>query len=227
MYPEFDVTTHVVEPFEVPSHWQRYRGVDYNYAAPAACVWIAVDEKMGFWGYREYYRPFRTPEQVASDIRVMEGPDERVVMRMADPTLFAETGRPRIADLYAQGGVHLLEGSRDKAAGFAHVREALRLVDGQPRFRVFSNCTNLISEFKGYMRKRSLRPEATNPSEEAQKKNDHAMDALRYFFTMWYSASDKAPDDDDEPPDNRKKGSAAARLASLLPQETEEYGWST
>jgi hypothetical protein len=34
-FPEFNNTTHVVEPFEIPNGWYKFRAADWGYSSPA------------------------------------------------------------------------------------------------------------------------------------------------------------------------------------------------
>ena len=42
-FAEFSLDTHVISPFELPSWWERLKGIDYGYAAESCCLWGAVD----------------------------------------------------------------------------------------------------------------------------------------------------------------------------------------
>ena len=43
-FKNFDRTIHVIEPFEIPKEWTRYRAIDYGLDM-LACYWIAIDTK--------------------------------------------------------------------------------------------------------------------------------------------------------------------------------------
>jgi hypothetical protein len=42
-FAEFEVETHVIPPFEIPSWWERVKSVDYGYAAESCCLWAVID----------------------------------------------------------------------------------------------------------------------------------------------------------------------------------------
>ena len=42
-FPEFDMEAHIIAPFELPSWWERVKGVDYGYASESCCLWAAID----------------------------------------------------------------------------------------------------------------------------------------------------------------------------------------
>ena len=45
----------MVDPFDVPSGWQKFRAADWGYASPACCLWFAIDYDNNLWIYREFY----------------------------------------------------------------------------------------------------------------------------------------------------------------------------
>ena len=42
-FPEFSKTTHVVEPFDIPKGWYKFRSADWGYSSPACVLWFVVD----------------------------------------------------------------------------------------------------------------------------------------------------------------------------------------
>ena len=52
---------HVVKPFRLDTNWMRYRGIDWGYSNPAACIWMAVDYEGNHYQYREFYEAGNTP----------------------------------------------------------------------------------------------------------------------------------------------------------------------
>ena len=63
--------------------------------------------------------------------------------------------------------------NKDLFSGIARVKSYLKNADGKPRLFIFKTCTNLIREIKGY-----FWSESDNPV----KKDDHALDELRYYI---------------------------------------------
>ena len=54
-FPEFNRRTHVVEPFDIPASWPRFRAADYGYSSYSAVVWFAVSPAEQLIVYREMY----------------------------------------------------------------------------------------------------------------------------------------------------------------------------
>ena len=46
-FSEFSRLINVVEPFDIPSEWRRYRAMDEGYSDPFVCLWFAVEPKSG------------------------------------------------------------------------------------------------------------------------------------------------------------------------------------
>lgn len=66
VFDSFDPTIHVVEPFEIPSDWARYRTIDLGTANPFVCLWWAKDPvNDALYAYREIYMSNRTVDKHA------------------------------------------------------------------------------------------------------------------------------------------------------------------
>lgn len=70
---EWDRNIHVVDDFEIPADWTRYRGLDHGITNPTACLWAAVSPPKGDFGsdvviYREFYSQGRTVTENVIDI---------------------------------------------------------------------------------------------------------------------------------------------------------------
>ena len=65
---EWDSGVHVIAPFDIPSHWTLYRGLDHGSVHPAASLCGAVSPAGDLFLYRDYLRTGRVPSQVAQDV---------------------------------------------------------------------------------------------------------------------------------------------------------------
>jgi hypothetical protein len=70
---EWDSTKHVIEPFDIPAHWSRFRGVDHGDKHPSACLWAAVSPAGDMFIYRDWLRTGLVASQVAKEIIEMSG----------------------------------------------------------------------------------------------------------------------------------------------------------
>jgi len=54
VYNDWDRDYHVIEPFDIPKHWTRYRSIDHGRTNPTACLWAAASPKGDLYLYDEY-----------------------------------------------------------------------------------------------------------------------------------------------------------------------------
>ena len=55
-FPEWSEKIHVVDNFDIPEHWYRWRGLDNGYADPFYWAWLAVSPEGIVYLYREFTR---------------------------------------------------------------------------------------------------------------------------------------------------------------------------
>ena len=78
-----------------------------------------------------------------------------------------------VTELFYENGINAdPKVNKDLFSGIQTVKSYLKGKNG-PRLYVFRNCVNLIREFKGYF---------WGDNDVPQKKDDHALDELRYFL---------------------------------------------
>jgi len=75
VFDEWNVEKHFIEPlWETPPHeYTLYRGVDHGVTNPTACVYLAVDDKMNIFMYREYYARGRLISENVQEIVRLAG----------------------------------------------------------------------------------------------------------------------------------------------------------
>jgi len=56
VYDEWDEKRHLIDPFDIPDSWTRYRAIDHGINNPTACIWAAVSPNGNVVIYREYYQ---------------------------------------------------------------------------------------------------------------------------------------------------------------------------
>lgn len=178
-FSEFSRARHVIDPFDIPSHWYRFKGVDYGYAAPSAVVWCAVDpEDKTIIVYRELYAKGLTGEMLADRMLDLEMLDPSTVSGVLDTAAWNKTGYtgPTIGETLNRAGLKLRPADKNRLAGKIQVHERLRpnMNSGRPGLQFFSSCKNLIREIE------SLPTDPNNSEDVDTKAEDHAYDALRY-----------------------------------------------
>jgi len=180
-FAEFSTDVHVIPPFELPSWWERVKGIDYGYAAESCCLWGAVDpDDKTIIIYRELYRKGLTGEALADTITQMEENEIKSIPGVLDTAAWARTGYtgPTIGETLVNRGHKLRRADKNRIAGKTQIHEHLRQREGagRPRLQIFSNCVNLIKELQG------IPLSANNPEDVDTKAADHAYDALRYML---------------------------------------------
>ena len=180
-FPEFNKNIHVVEPFEIPKGWQRFRSADWGYSSPACVLWFAIDYDNNLWIYRELYTKKITADVFARKVLELEN-GEYIRYGVLDASTWAKRGDigPSIAETMIQTGCRWRPSDRtpkSRISGKLEIHKRLKFTDEkkkEPGLRVFSTCRNLI-------RTLPLLPlDAHNPEDINTDVEDHAYDALRY-----------------------------------------------
>jgi hypothetical protein len=179
-FTEFDRHLHVIEPFEIPLHWERVKGLDYGYASESACVWAAVDPSDGtLIVYRELYRKGLLATELAEILTNMELSDPTSVRGVLDTACWSRTGTtgPTVAETLIQAGHKLRPADKNRVAGKIQIHEHLKVQSsGRPRMQILNTCPNLIRELQ------SIPLDKNNPEDVDTHASDHAYDALRYLI---------------------------------------------
>lgn len=182
-FPQWDYSRHVVQPFEIPDEWYRWRAIDWGYSAPWCCLWLA--QRPGLkrvYVYRMEYATNLTDTQQAERILQMTLPAEKIPMTYADPSMWGkktvENTVTSSADTYQRAGITLTKADNDRLGGKRKVDELLADgVDGLPMLQIFSTCLPLIDQMS------SLVYDKIKTEDVDTDMEDHAYDALRYGLT--------------------------------------------
>jgi len=180
-FPEFDREIHVVEPFEVPKGWQRFRAADWGYSSPACVLWFAIDYDNNLWLYRELYTQKITADVFARKVLELER-GEYIRYGVLDASTWAKRGDigPSIAETMIQTGCRWRPSDRtpkSRISGKLEIHKRLKIVDEkkkEPGLRIFATCRNLLRTFP------TLPLDDNNPEDINTHVEDHAYDALRY-----------------------------------------------
>ncbi len=79
-----------------------------------------------------------------------------------------------VSELFYERGILVNTNvNKDLFSGIAQVKSYLNRKNGLPDLYIFSNCANMIRELKSYF---------WGSGENPEKKDDHAMDELRYYL---------------------------------------------
>jgi phage terminase large subunit len=196
VYKEFREELHVIEPFPIPREWMDTISIDPGMDAPLAAHWYAVDHDGNVFVVAEHYQKgwninqhMRAIEQVSREIdwkRDVRGHLSCIMDAAADQ--HSLQNERSVAELFREAGMNVNTNvNKSKWAGIQTVKQYLeprphpdekRWPTGKPRLFIFSTCTMMIKEIKAYRWKEN----PTGSREEPIKKNDHAMDNLRYYI---------------------------------------------
>lgn len=193
VFVEFDYNVHVINPFSIPAHWQRWRAMDHGNNNSVG--WFAQDPA----SERIYmYREYRTTEyteigEKARTIKQLES-GENISYGLADPSIWASgqgdhsTGKS-IAQLYQDNGVDWLPANNDRKAGLETVHTKLAIKkDGKPGLQFFSTCVSAVRTIP------DLPYDKLKVDDVDTKADDHDYDMLRYAL-MAFSATEPEPEE--------------------------------
>ncbi len=186
-FPEFKRSLHVVKPFEIPKHWNRYIAMDYGLDM-FAVIFIAIDTKGKAYVYNEIYKSGLIVSEARQTLKsIMRNNEYKDIF--APPDLWSknrDTGKST-AELFAEGKIYLTKASNNRIAGWLNVKEWLKVrkvrheqtgeLIEDTDLKIFSNCINLIRCLP------QLQHDEKNPNDVATEPHEltHITDALRYF----------------------------------------------
>lgn len=183
-FTEFRREIHVVSPFPIPDHWQRYRAFDYGLDM-LACYWAAFDELGNCYVYNELCQANLIISDAAKEILNRTPDESKIECTFAPKDMWAAnraTGKYQ-AEIFSEAGLRLTPVSNGRIDGWQNLLEWLHPVDDgtgekRPRLRIFSNCTELIKDIP------LLQHDEKNPSDCATEPHNitHSPDALRYLL---------------------------------------------
>ncbi len=205
VYDEYDAGLHLIEPFEIPEDWRRFRSIDFGYSNPFVCQWWAMDPDGRLYLYREIYRTKTLVEDHAKRIIDLErfkdedgeylcGDDDGLEYGVCEEIIEKSVADHDAEDraTAARYGVSTTAANKSKSVGIQAVKRRLTVAgDGKPRIYFFrgalveedSSLLNkpktTVEEITGYAWPKAT--EGRHAKEEPVKKNDHGMDAMRYM----------------------------------------------
>lgn len=194
VFKEFARETHVVAPFIPPLEWEWYRSIDHGFNNPTAILWHAVSPDGHVVTFSEHYASEMTVKEHAAIIIERESQPgwKEADICVGDPAMNQRNGitGTSIIQEYADHGIYCSTENipKDTAVGVNIMTQYLRLnASNKPHWTVTENCDALINEMLRLRWKtwqnRKMQYE-NNKHEQIHKKDDHACDSTRYFFTL-------------------------------------------
>jgi len=180
-FTEFDRNIHVVEPFDIPNNWVKFRACDYGYGSKSGVVWMAVAPNEQLIVYRELYVSKVLATDLADMILDLEAGDGTIKYGVLDSSLWHKRGDtgPSLAEQMVSRGCRWRPSDRSKGSRVAGKNEIHRRLQvdeftEEPRLVFFSNCTNMVAQLP------SIPLDKKNPEDIDTQSEDHLYDALRY-----------------------------------------------
>lgn len=179
VYPEFDQSVHVIEPFDIPKEWQCNISIDPGLTNPTSCHFYAVDFDGVIYVVAEHFESGKTVDyhvkkifEIAEKIgwkKDGKGRLSALIDSAANQRTLAS--EKSVAELFFEKGILVNTiVNKDLYSGIQRIKSLFE--QRPPRIYIFKNCVNLIRELKTYWWGSSERP---------KKIDDHALDELRYF----------------------------------------------
>jgi len=180
-FTEFDRHVHVIEPFNIPSNWVKFRACDYGYGSYSGVLWFAVAPNEQIVTYRELYVSKVLATDLADMILDLEAEDGNIKYGVLDSSLWHKRGDtgPSLAEQMISRGCRWRPSDRSRGSRVAGKNEIHRRLQideftEEPRLVFFNTCTNVISQLP------SIPLDKKNPEDVDTKSEDHLYDALRY-----------------------------------------------
>lgn len=182
VYSEFDESVNVIEPFNVPQEWYDNISIDPGLNNPLSAHWYAVDYDNNIYVIAEHYETNQTVEYHANKIKEIckrlnwytasNGMYSALIDSAANQRTLSSP--KNVCELFYDNGILVNpKVNKDLYSGINRVKSYLKNSNGVSKLFIFKNCPNMIREIKGYF---------WGNNDAPIKKDDHAMDELRYYI---------------------------------------------
>lgn len=199
-FHEWSAAKHICMPFEIPTHWTRFRSIDWGTAKPFSVGWWAVASddtpiengrivpRGAMVRYREWYgcepgKPNTGLKLSAATVArgvVERSRDENIDFTVIDPAVFANTGGQTIGEAFAANGVECIRADNTRVArsgamsGWNNIRQRLEGDGDRPYLFVFDTCRDTIRTLPVIQHDKNRAEDVDTEAE------DHAVDEIRY-----------------------------------------------
>ena len=182
VYSEFDESVNVIEPFDIPKEWYDNISIDPGLNNPLSAHWYAVDYDGNIYVIAELYETRQTVEYHSGKIKEIckrlgwpaasNGMYGAIIDSAANQRTLSSP--KNVCEIFYDNGILVNpKVNKDLYSGINRVKSYLKNADGVSKLFIFKNCVNMIREIKGYF---------WGNEDAPIKKDDHAMDDLRYYI---------------------------------------------
>ncbi len=192
IYKAFKPAKHVIKPIEIPPWWQFYGGFDFSGGRePASLIIVAVDPDTDVW-------------YIIKEIYIKEKPSRIMIAEFNAELDGGQVGKieniwcdPHMKQLwedYKNNEFYMSPARKESQTqtmgwvrhGIDIIANKLKInpIDGGTGIKVFNTCDKLIREFEMYEWKDAPNEDVNEPGTPI-KKNDHGLDAFRYFAVSY------------------------------------------
>lgn len=195
-FKEWRQEVHVIEPYFIPAFWKRFIAGDYGHKKPSSIGWYAINPEGGIVRYREIYKEGLYYDTLA-ELMCELSSDENISYAVFDPAIFGDKQHHSINKDSREGksGAEIMQetvnqwfekhgrqndsflitrADNRRIEGWGNVKQYLRIVDGESKFKVFSTCTNFITTFPANVHDEKKVEDVDTDGE------DHSADEVRY-----------------------------------------------
>lgn len=186
--------THVIEPFDIPSHWKIVRGFDFGYAKPFSVGYYAIEPTTNkLYRITAWYGCNGTPNhgleltpyEIAKGIREFEDSNEylkgKKIRGIADPSIWDESRGESIARMMERhpNYIYWTPADNTRLAGKMQCHYYMAFDEfGDTMFQVFDNREN-----KDFIRTIPMLVYSdTHPEDIDTDMEDHIYDEWRYVL---------------------------------------------
>lgn len=148
-FQEISRSVHLIKPFDIPRHWNKFGAYDYGFNHPAAFGWFANDEDGNTYLYREFVQAQLRVDQFAKHLNTFsDTPSLYPIVAGADcwtqkNVLKDNMQPPTVAEEFLSHGIILHRAVTDRIQGASQLRSYLAWQgkpNNKPRFYIFETC---------------------------------------------------------------------------------------
>lgn len=187
-FGEFTKAVHVVEPFDIPKDWKKYRAMDEGYTDPFVCLWFALAPDGTAYLYRELSQSKLLTSQQVELVKLNSPTLEKYEYNVADTSFWNKSKTEDVtpADIFATNNVPLIQAKKERVNGWKRMREWLHVYDAidhvtgnrykATKLKIFRTCKKAIEAIPAMMH------DERHVEDVAAHELDHIPDATRYWI---------------------------------------------